>query len=76
MGVKEAAQAAGTQKLLSACLGHAAHAARVPPVINHLLERPAGCGRAWEGPELGLTFPCLCVGSTCLGQANHHLSIS
>lgn len=76
MGVKEAAQAARTQKLLGACLGHAAHAARVPQVINHLLERPAGCGRAREGPELVSTFPSLCVGSTWLGQADCHLSLS
>lgn len=32
--------------------------------------------RRWEGPKLVLTFPCLHLGSTWLGQASSHLSIS
>lgn len=60
VGVKEAAQ-----ELLGACLGHAAHAARVPQVINHLLERPADCGRAREGP--GLDLPLSLCGQHLVG---------
>lgn len=55
-----------------ACLCHAAHAAQIPQEINHLLHRPAGCGRGAgrEGPTLVvLTFPSLHTGSAWLGLA-------
>lgn len=61
VGVTEAARQPGCLQAPGACPGHAAHAAhaaRIPGWINHLLRRPAR--RVSQGPR----FPCLHPGST------------
>lgn len=75
VGVREAAQAVGRPpgSQRPASPSHAAHAARIPQEINHLLHRPAGRGRGAagrEGPTLVVvTFPSLHAGSAWLGPA-------
>lgn len=46
-------------------------------MINHPLVTQLAKGGSWEGPGLVfLTFPSLHTGSTWLGRAGSHLSIS